>query len=92
MKRNQIIMVLPFTLTFLVLLSGGSHAQKFLTKPIEFVCHAGVGGGSDIMARMIQSVIEREKLTPHPVAVVNRAGGGGAIAFAYVAGKTGTCS
>jgi len=89
MKRNQILMILPFTLVFLLLLSGASHAQKFLTKPIEFVCHAGVGGGSDIMARMMQSVIEREKLTPHAIAVVNRAGGGGAIAFAYVAGKKG---
>jgi putative tricarboxylic transport membrane protein len=89
MKRNQMIMVLPFTFAFLLLLSDGSHAQKFLTKPIEFVCHAGVGGGSDIMARMMQGVIEREKLTSQPIAVVNRAGGGGAIAFAYVAGKKG---
>ena len=66
-----------------------SQAQKFLTKPIEFVCHAAVGGGSDIMARMMQAIIEKEKLCPQPVAVVNRAGGGGAIAFAYVAGKKG---
>jgi putative tricarboxylic transport membrane protein len=77
------------TLSFLFLLSGDSHAQKFLTKPIEFVCHAAVGGGSDIMARMMQAVIEKEKLCPQTVAVVNRAGGGGAIAFAYVAGKKG---
>jgi len=89
MKRNQIIIVLPFTFAFLLLLSGGSHAQKFLTKPIEFVCHAAVGGGSDIMARMMQAVIEKEKLCPQTVTVVNRSGGGGAIAFAYVAGKKG---
>jgi putative tricarboxylic transport membrane protein len=38
------------------------------------------------MARMMQTVIEKEKLCPQPVAVVNRPGGGGAIAFAYVAG------
>ena len=47
------------------------------------------GGGSDIMARMMQTVIEKEKLCPQPVTVVNRPGGGGAIAFAYVAGKKG---
>ena len=41
------------------------------------------------MARMMQAVIEKEKLCPQTVAVVNRAGGGGAIAFAYVAGKKG---
>jgi putative tricarboxylic transport membrane protein len=89
MKRNQMFIALPFTLVFLFLLSGDSHAQKFLTKPIEFVCHAAVGGGSDIMARMMQAVIEKEKLCPQTVAVVNRSGGGGAIAFAYVAGKKG---
>jgi len=89
MKRNQIVMVLTFTFAFLLLFSDGSHAQKFLTKPVEFVCHAAVGGGSDIMARMMQAVIEKEKLCPQTVTVVNRAGGGGAIAFAYVAGKKG---
>jgi len=89
MKRNQIILGLVFTFAFLLLFSGGSHAQKFLTKPVEFVCHAAVGGGSDIMARMMQAVIEKEKLCPQTVTVVNRAGGGGAIAFAYVAGKKG---
>jgi putative tricarboxylic transport membrane protein len=71
------------------LIPAESQAQKFLTKPVEFVCHAAPGGGSDIMARMMQSVIEKEKLCPQPVAVVNRPGGGGAIAFAYVAGKKG---
>jgi putative tricarboxylic transport membrane protein len=86
-KRWLVLLVVP--LFSLLLMPGDSQAQKFLTKPIEFVCHAAVGGGSDIMARMMQTVIEKEKLCPQPVAVVNRAGGGGAIAFAYVAGKKG---
>jgi len=89
MKKYRIFIILPCTIVFLLLLSGRSHAQKFLTKPIEFVCHAAVGGGSDIMARMMQAVIEKEKLCLQTVAVVNRSGGGGAIAFAYVAGKKG---
>jgi putative tricarboxylic transport membrane protein len=70
-------------------LPGESQAQKFPNKPIEFVCHAAAGGGSDIMARMMQSVIEREKMMPVVVAVVNRPGGSGAIANAYIAGKKG---
>jgi len=37
MKGNQISILLPFTLVSLLLLSSASHAQKFLTKPIEFV-------------------------------------------------------
>lgn len=90
MKRERMLLLpLILLLTFLFLLSNESHAQKFLTKPIEFVCHAAAGGGSDIMARTMQSIIEREKITTHTIAVVNRPGGNGAIAFAYVAGKKG---
>ncbi len=66
-----------------------SRAQKFLNKPLEFVVHAAAGGGSDIMARMMASIIEREKLLSVPVAVVNRPGGSSAVANAYVAGKKG---
>jgi putative tricarboxylic transport membrane protein len=90
MKRpKNLFITLFFTSVFLLSVPLVSHAQKFLTKPIEFVCHAAAGGGSDIMARMMQSIIEKEKITTHSIAVVNRPGGGGAIAFAYVAGKKG---
>ena len=89
MKSNRTLILLSSTLVSLLLLPDTSHAQKFLTKPIEFVCHAAAGGGSDLMARMAQNVIEREKLASQPIAVVNRAGGAGAIAMAYVAGKKG---
>ena len=41
------------------------------------------------MARTMQAIIEKEKLSTHPITVVNRAGGSGAIAFTYVAGKKG---
>jgi putative tricarboxylic transport membrane protein len=88
-KKGHLLTLLILSVSIFLLLPVDSQAQKFLTKPIEFVCHAAVGGGSDIMARMMQSFIEREKLCSQPVAVVNRAGGGGAIAFAYVAGKKG---
>jgi tripartite-type tricarboxylate transporter receptor subunit TctC len=41
------------------------------------------------MARTMQAILEKEKILTHPMAVVNRAGGSGAIAFAYVNGKKG---
>jgi putative tricarboxylic transport membrane protein len=90
MKRERMLF-LSLALSFSLFYSTPAEAQapKFLNKPIEFVCHAAPGGGSDIMARMMQSVIEKEKLCSQTVAVVNRPGGGGAIAFAYVAGKKG---
>ena len=88
-KKGQSLALLACSVFVLLLVPVHSQAQTFLNKPIEFVCHAAVGGGSDIMARFMQTVIEKEKLCSQPIAVVNRAGGGGAIAFAYVAGKKG---
>jgi putative tricarboxylic transport membrane protein len=75
--------------SFFLFFPGESPAQKFLNKPVEFVVHAAAGGGSDIMARMMASMIEKEKMMPVPVAVVNRPGGSSAVANAYVAGKKG---
>lgn len=87
--RGSLFLPLVLLLAILFLVPNESLGQKFLTKPIEFVCHAAAGGGSDIMARMMQSIIVKEKILTHTIAVVNRPGGGGAIAFAYVAGKKG---
>ncbi len=87
--QEHLLIAFVIALSLLLVAPVDSRAQSPLTKPVEFVCHAAPGGGSDIQARFIQSVIEKEKLCSQPVTVVNRAGGGGAIAFAYVAGKKG---
>lgn len=59
------------------------------THPIEFVISTEPGGGSDIYARFIQSVIEKNKLSTQPVLPVNKPGGAGAVAFQYVFEKKG---
>ena len=58
-------------------------------KDVEFVVHAAAGGGSDIQARMMEKAIKDNKLYPKNIAVVNKVGGSGAVAFAYVASKKG---
>jgi putative tricarboxylic transport membrane protein len=55
------------------------------TKDVEFVIPFGLGGGADLMARVIHKVIVDEKLAPVPVAIVNKPGGGGAAGIGYVA-------
>ncbi|HJS78965.1 MAG TPA: tripartite tricarboxylate transporter substrate binding protein [Burkholderiales bacterium] len=55
------------------------------TKDVEFVVPFGLGGGADLMARVIHKVIADEKLLPVPIAVVNKPGGGGAAGIGYVA-------
>jgi len=54
------------------------------TRPVDFVVHTGPGGGSDILARAIATMFEQEKLVPVRMNVVNKPGGGGAVAAAYV--------
>lgn len=55
------------------------------TKDVEFVVPFGLGGGADLMARVIHKVIADEKLVPVPIAIVNKPGGGGAAGIGYVA-------
>lgn len=55
------------------------------TKDVEFVIPFGVGGGADLLARVIDRIIVEEKLVPVPVALVNQPGGGGAVGLGYVA-------
>jgi len=58
-------------------------------KPIEFVIMAGKGGGADRLARFIQGIIEKHKLSPRPLVPVNKGGGSGAEALQYLKSKKG---
>ncbi len=59
------------------------------THPIEFVISTAPGGGSDIYARAMQGIIEKNKLSPQPYLPINKDGGSGAVAFQYVFEKKG---
>jgi tripartite-type tricarboxylate transporter receptor subunit TctC len=75
-------------LTLLGGLAGSVEAWE-PTKPVEFIVPAGTGGGADQMARLIAPLVEKYKLSPRPLIVVNKAGGAGAEGFTYVKGKSG---
>jgi putative tricarboxylic transport membrane protein len=53
-------------------------------RPIEIVVPSAPGGGLDLVARTLQSVIDQQKLSSKPVTVVNRPGGGGTVSIAYI--------
>jgi putative tricarboxylic transport membrane protein len=63
--------------------------DRYPSQPIELVVPFQAGGGSDTLARTIQTIIAEERLVPVPINVVNRTGGAGAIGLAYVASKKG---
>jgi putative tricarboxylic transport membrane protein len=64
---------------------SSASAQTYPSKTIEFVVHTSAGGGSDLFARLVADIINREKMIPQPVVVVNKSGGAGAVAVNYVA-------
>ncbi len=58
-------------------------------KPIDFVIMAGKGGGADKMARLMQSIIEKNKFSPKPFTPINKPGGSGAEALIFMKQKKG---
>lgn len=62
------------------LLAGVAQAFE-PNKPIDFIIMAGKGGGADKMARLMQAIIEKEKLAPRPLVPTNKSGGSGAEAL-----------
>jgi putative tricarboxylic transport membrane protein len=75
-----------------VLTSFGAagFSQEFKpSRQIEAVVHTGPGGGSDIFARAIAEMLQKEKLISQRMQVVNKSGGGSAVAMSYLAEKKG---
>src|SRR5690349_4682742 len=69
---------------------GSAVAQGFKpSRTVDLVVHTGPGGGSDVLARAIAVMAEREKLLPVRMLVINKPGGNAAVAAAYLAEKRG---
>ena len=69
--------------------ASASAAAVVPTHPVEFVISTAPGGGSDLYARQMATIIETKKFSPQPVTPLNKEGGSGAVAFQYVFEKTG---
>jgi len=65
------------------LFQGNSWAWE-PKKPVDFIIMAGKGGGADKMARLMQSVIEKHKLSAKPLIPINKPGGSGAEALIHL--------
>lgn len=83
--HTAIIAAATFVTTSSVALAG-DWAPK---KPIDFVIMAGPGGGADKMARLMQTVIEKNDFSSKPFIPVNKPGGSGAEALIHLKEKAG---
>lgn len=73
-----------------ILFSNNVWAQGYKpSRPVEVVVHSALGGGSDVFARAVVEMVEKEKLLPQRLQVVNKTAGAGVEAMAYLAEKSG---
>ena len=76
----------------LCLLSTPAFAQSPAWKPsrnVEIVVGVGPGGGIDRTARIVQKILQDQKLVDGSITVVNKPGGGSTIAQAYLNQRVG---
>lgn len=65
--------------------TSGAWAQTWAPdRPVELVVGAGAGGGNDNIARIIQAILQKNKIVDVPITVVNKPGAGGAISINYM--------
>ncbi len=63
--------------------AGGAWAQNYPDRPLTLVVPWGAGGGTDAVARMLASLMEKD--LGQPVNVVNRTGGSGVVGHSAIA-------
>ena len=74
---------------FMAVVPAAGVMAAYPEKPIEIIVHSGPGGGSDLFARQVASILEREGMVKQKMQVVNRTGGGATMAVNYLASKKG---
>lgn len=87
MKKRSFLGLVGAAAMALTTIGGAVHAFE-PTKPIDFVIMAGKGGGADKMARLMQSIVEKEGLAARPLVPMNKSGGSGAEALVHMKGAS----
>jgi putative tricarboxylic transport membrane protein len=91
--RNKFLPRVACALTVLLgaaLLTAQAHAQAWKPdKNIEVLVGTTPGGPQDRQGRLVQRILQEHKLIEQPSNVVNKPGGGGAVALAYMAQHAG---
>lgn len=80
LKRTLCAVVLIFCASIAV-------AAEFPSRAFECVAPAGPGGGWDTTMRMVTKVLTEKGFITQAMPVVNKPGGGGGVALAYIARK-----
>lgn len=79
------VVLFSLTLSLTAPIAAAADPPWKPTRPVELVATNAPGGGSDRILRLMVKVFQEQKAMDVPVNPVNKPGGGGAIAYAYVA-------
>ena len=88
--QPKILVALAIFTAIFVLKPGEAFAKWQPPPSLECVVPAGEGGGSDQMIRFIAREIEKRKLSPQKITVVNKPGGSGIEGYMYLKNKKGS--
>lgn len=86
---KKLVLLPVIAVCSLAVMSGTALAQFEPKKPVEFIIMAGTGGGADQMARLMQSIIQKNNFSSQPFIPINKPGGSGAEALRYLQDKSG---
>lgn len=69
-----------------LLIAGAAHAQPAWRpeRAVEIIVPTAAGGINDQISRLMQRVLQEEKLVPTPMVVMNKAGGNQSLAVVYL--------
>jgi putative tricarboxylic transport membrane protein len=76
-------------LACLLLAAPAIAQEKYPTQRLNWIIAFGPGGGNDIMARTLISILEKYKLYPANIVAENRAGGSGAVGWGHLFNQKG---
>ncbi len=89
MRKKALFYSSILVFIFVALLIAPVAKAEYPEKPIEIVVHSAPGGGSDLFARQIAAILEKEGIVKQKIQVVNHTGGGATVALNYLATKKG---
>lgn len=79
-RRNRIVLGLTSALTaLLVLVAGPAMAAEFPNKPVRLTVAYPPGGSTDVAARIVAAIAEKQ--LGQPIVVVNKGGAGGQVGW-----------
>jgi putative tricarboxylic transport membrane protein len=80
-----------FLLLFIMVVDSRAAdlSADYPSRTIEYVVHNAPGTQVDVMARLVTDIIQKEKILNQPPVVINKVGGGGAVAAGYVMERKG---